>query len=122
MFGIVEIKGHQYRVSAGDVIDVEKMEAEVGSTVDLNKVLFIGGKSPIVGMPVVNGANIKAKVVRQDRDRKVLVFKRSPGSWRRKKGHRQHFTCLVITEIADGKGNTAKIDASSKAATKFNIK
>ncbi len=122
MFGIVEIKGHQYRVSAGDVIDVEKMEAEVGSTVDLNKVLFIGGKSPIVGMPVVSGANIKAKVVRQDRDRKVLVFKRSPGSWRRKKGHRQHFTCLVITEIADGKGNTTKIDASSKAATKFNIK
>ena len=122
MFGIVEIKGHQYRVSAGDVIDVEKMDAEVGSTVDLNKVLFIGGNNPLVGMPVVNGANIKAKVVRQDRDRKIIVFKRKPGSWRRKKGHRQHFTCLVITEIADGKGNVAKIDAASKAATKFNIK
>jgi large subunit ribosomal protein L21 len=122
MFGIVEIKGHQYRVSAGDVIDVEKMDAEVGSTVDLNKVLFIGGNSPLVGMPVVNGANIKAKVVRQDRDRKIIIFKRKPGSWRRKKGHRQHFTCLVITEIADGKGNVAKIDAASKAATKFNIK
>jgi large subunit ribosomal protein L21 len=122
MFGIVEIKGHQYRVSAGDVIDVEKMDAEVGSTVDLNKVLFIGGNNPLVGMPVVNGANIKAKVVRQDRDRKIIIFKRKPGSWRRKKGHRQHFTCLVITEIADGKGNVAKIDAASKAATKFNIK
>ncbi|MFZ4712651.1 MAG: 50S ribosomal protein L21 [Bacteriovoracaceae bacterium] len=122
MFGIVEIKGHQYRVSAGDVIDVEKMDAEVGSLVDLNKVLFIGGNNPLVGMPVVSGANIKAKVVRQDRDRKIIIFKRKPGSWRRKKGHRQHFTCLVITEIADGKGNVAKIDAASKSATKFNIK
>lgn len=122
MYGVVEIKGHQYRVSAGDVIDVEKMEGEVGSSVDLDKVLFIGGEKALIGTPVVKGAKIKAKVVRQDRDRKLLVFKRSPGSWRRRKGHRQHFTCLVITEVNDGNGNVAKIDTASKTATKFNIK
>lgn len=122
MYGVVEIKGHQYRVSAGDVIDVEKMDAEVESTVEFDQVFFIGGNSPVIGMPVVKGAKIKAKVVRQDRDRKVIVFKRSPGSWRRRKGHRQHFTCLVITEVNDGKGNVTKIDTASKTATKFNIK
>lgn len=122
MYSIVEINGHQYKVNAGDLIDVEKLDAEVGSTVDLNKVLFIGGDSPVLGTPIVHGATIKAKVVKQDRSRKILVFKRSPGSWRRRKGHRQCFTALVITEINNGKGQSAKIDTNSKTAQKFNIK
>lgn len=99
MYGVVEIKGHQYRVQAGDLIDVQKMDAEVGTTVELENVLFVGGENPKVGTPVVAGAKVVAEVVRQARSRKVIVMKRSPGKYRKKNGHRQHYTALKITEI-----------------------
>lgn len=118
MYGVVEISGHQYKVSAGDLIDVQKLNEEEGSTVELDKVLFIGGKTAIVGQPTVSGAKIVAKVVRQARSRKVIVFVRKPGMYKKKKGHRQHYTALLITEVSDGAGNTDKIDAKSKLAEK----
>lgn len=99
MYGVVEIKGHQYRVQAGDLIDVQKMDAEVGSTVELDNVLFVGGDSPKVGTPVVEGAKVVAEVVRQARSRKVIVLKRKPGKYITKNGHRQHYTALKIKEI-----------------------
>jgi large subunit ribosomal protein L21 len=99
MYGVVEIKGHQYRVQAGDIIDVQKMDAEVGSTVELDSVLFVGGDSPKVGTPVVDGAKVVAEVVRQARSRKVIVLKRKPGKYQTKNGHRQHYTALKIKEI-----------------------
>ncbi len=99
MYGIVEIKGHQYKVAEGDIIDVQKMDAEVGSKVELDQVLFIGGSEPKVGKPVVEGAKITAEVVRQARSRKVIVLKRSPGKYRNKNGHRQFYTALKITGI-----------------------
>lgn len=99
MYGVVEIKGHQYRVQAGDLIDVQKMDAEVGSTVELDNVLFVGGDSPKVGTPVVEGAKVVAEVVRQARSRKVIVLKRKPGRYVTKNGHRQHYTALKIKEI-----------------------
>lgn len=99
MYGVVEIQGHQYRVSEGDIVDVQKMDAEVGSKVELDKVLFISGDSPKVGTPVVEGAKITAEVIRQARSRKVIVLKRSPGKYRTKNGHRQHYTALKITGI-----------------------
>lgn len=118
MFSIVEIKGHQYRVSPGDLIDVQLMDAEEGKTVTLDKVLLIGGDSPIVGLPTVGGATVTAKVVRHGRSRKIFVLKRAPGKYRRKNGHRQHYTGLLITEINDGKGGKAKMDAGHKNAKK----
>lgn len=99
MYGVVEIQGHQYRVKEGDVVDVQKLDAEVGSTVELDKVLFVGGDAPKVGTPVVEGAKITAEVVRQARSRKVIVFKRKPGLSRTKNGHRQYYTALKITSI-----------------------
>ncbi len=99
MYSVVEIKGHQYRVKEGDVIDVQKMDAEVGAKVELDKVLFIGGDAPKVGQPLVDGAKVTAEVVRQARSRKVIVFKRKPGLSRTKNGHRQHYTALKITGI-----------------------
>jgi large subunit ribosomal protein L21 len=119
MYGVVEIGGHQYRVEAGDVLDVQKLSDEAGATVELDKVLFVGGDKTVVGTPVVNGAKVTAKVIKHDRARKVIVFKRKPGAYKRKNGHRQHYTSLLITEINDGQGNTAKIDADSKNAKKF---
>jgi len=99
MYGVVEISGHQYRVEAGMTIDVQKLNEEAGSTIELDKVLFIGGSETKVGVPTVSGAKVVAEVVRHDRSRKVIVFKRKPGKYRKKNGHRQQFTTLKIKEI-----------------------
>ena len=99
MYSVVEVKGHQYRVSEGDIIDVQKMDAEVGSKVELDRVLFVGGDAPKIGTPVVDGAKVEAEVIRQARSRKVIVMRRAPGKYRKKNGHRQHYTALKITGI-----------------------
>jgi large subunit ribosomal protein L21 len=119
MYGVVEISGHQYKVQAGDVLDVEKLSNEAGSSVELDKVLFIGGEKPLVGLPTVSGATITAKVIKHEKSRKIIAFKRKPGMYQKKMGHRQQYTALLITEINDGNGNVTKIDADSKAAKKF---
>lgn len=99
MYGIVEIKGHQYKVKEGDIVDVQKMDAEVGAKIEIDKVLFIGGDAPKVGTPVVEGAKVTAEVIRQARSRKVIVLKRKPGRYVKKNGHRQNYTALKITSI-----------------------
>lgn len=114
MYTVVEIKGHQYKLKAGDMIDVERIEAEVGATVDFDKVLLVGGDKTLVGAPTVAGAKVTAKVVKQGRTRKILVLKRKPGAYRKKNGHRQCYTALLITEIADGQGGSAKAEAKTK--------
>jgi large subunit ribosomal protein L21 len=119
MYSVVEIGGHQYRVKAGDIIDVQKLEEEAGKEISLENVLFVGGETPVVGAPTVAGAKVIAKVIKHDRSRKVVVFKRRPRGWKNKKGHRQHFTALLVTEIQDGAGNSAKIDTDSLNAKKY---
>ncbi len=117
MYTVVEIKGHQYKLKAGDMIDVEKIDAEVGSTVHFDQVLLIGGATTVVGAPIIGGAKVTAQVLRQGRTRKILVLKRKPGGSRRKNGHRQCYTGLFITEINDGKGGVTKAEAKKPAAT-----
>lgn len=114
MYTIVEIKGHQYKLSAGDLIDVDLLEAEVGATVTFDKVLLVGGTKTIVGVPTVGGAKVTAKVVKQGRGRKFFVLKRKPGGRRVKNGHRQSYTGLLITEVNDGQGGVAKAEAKAK--------
>jgi large subunit ribosomal protein L21 len=114
MYSVVEIKGHQYKLKAGDLIDVERIEAEVGATVSFDQVLLIGGAKTLVGAPVLGGAKVTAKVVKQGRTRKILVLKRKPGAYRRKNGHRQCYTGLLITEINDGQGGVTKAEAKAK--------
>ena len=114
MYTVVEIKGHQYKLKAGDMIDVEKIDAEEGKTLEFTSVLLIGGDKTIVGAPVVGGAKVVAKVVKQGRGRKFFVLKRKPGAYRKKNGHRQHYTGLLITEINDGQGGVSKAEAKAK--------
>lgn len=120
MYAIVEISGHQYKVDPGRIVDVAKLDAEAGTTVDLDNILLVGGEGEtIVGQPKVSGAKIKAKVINQDKDNKLFVLKRKVGKWQRTRGHRTHFTTLLVTEITDGKGKSAVIDSSSKEAEKY---
>jgi large subunit ribosomal protein L21 len=101
MYAVVKTGGKQYRVSPGDSIDVEKLPHEVGEQVELDEVLLVAnGSGTQIGRPLVDGAKVKATVTRQAKGRKVIIFKiRSSKRYRRRKGHRQHFTRLRIDEI-----------------------
>jgi large subunit ribosomal protein L21 len=101
MYAVVKTGGKQYRVSPGDTIDVEKLPCEVGDQVELDKVLLVAnGPEAKIGQPLVEGAKVKATVTRQAKGPKVIVFKYRPSKrYRRKKGHRQHYTRLRIDEI-----------------------
>ena len=101
MYAVLLTGGKQYRVQEGDVIYVEKLNADVDSTVELNEVLAVGTEDGIkVGTPVVEGAKVVAKVAAQGKAKKVIVFKyKSKKDYRRKNGHRQPYTKLVIEKI-----------------------
>ena len=97
MFAVIKTGGKQYRVASGDVIKVEKLEAEAGSTVTLDQVLMVDGK---IGTPLVADAAVSAEVIAQDRGPKIIVFKKKRRqNYRRKNGHRQDLTVLRITDI-----------------------
>jgi large subunit ribosomal protein L21 len=102
MFAVIKTGGKQYRVSAGDVIKVEKLEVEAGSTIALDQVLMVGeGADAAVGTPLVAGATVSAEVIAQDRGPKIIIFKKKRRqNYRRKNGHRQDLTVLRITEIS----------------------
>lgn len=122
MFAVVKTGGKQYRVAADDIIAVEKLDAEPGSTVELTDVLMVGDdKAQTAGTPVVEGAMVAAEVVKQDRSKKIIVFKKKRRKdYQRTRGHKQHVTVLRITEIlTDGKKpSKAKAAAKPKAAPK----
>jgi large subunit ribosomal protein L21 len=101
MYAIVETGGKQYQVEAGQIVDVERLSADVGDEVELDQVLLVSGDDEVrVGQPRVEGAKVRATVLRQDRGRKVIVFKFKPKErYRRKAGHRQSYTRLRIDEI-----------------------
>jgi large subunit ribosomal protein L21 len=102
MYAVVRTGGKQYRVETGDVIKVEKLAGEVGDTLDIADVLMLGGDGGIkVGMPVVEGAAVKAEVLEHIKAPKVVIFKKKRRkNHRRKRGHRQPLTVLRIGDIA----------------------
>ena len=100
MYAVIKTGGKQYRVAAGDVIKVEKLDGEVGTTVDLSEVLMVGGDQPKIGAPTVDGAKVSAEVLEQGKADKVLIFKKKRRQkYRRTRGHRQHQTVLRISDI-----------------------
>lgn len=100
MYAVIKTGGKQYRVAKGDKLRVEKLPGNVGDTVTFGEVLMIGGESVKLGAPLISGAKVEAKVIAQDRAKKVIVFKfRRRKNYRRKNGHRQPFTALEITGI-----------------------
>ena len=100
MYAIIATGGKQYRVSEGDVLFIEKIDAEVDSTVSFD-VLLVGNEGDVkVGTPVVEGVKVEGKVVGQIRGEKIIVFKyKAKKNYRRKQGHRQPYTKVEITKI-----------------------
>ncbi len=100
MYAIIATGGKQYRVSEGDVIYIEKIDAQVDSTVSFD-VLLMGNDGDVkIGTPVVEGVKVEGKIVGQIRGEKIVVYKyKSKKNYRRKQGHRQPYTKVEITKI-----------------------
>jgi large subunit ribosomal protein L21 len=100
MFAVIKTGGKQYRVAADDVIEIGKIPGNPGEIIQLGDVLVVGGDSTTLGLPTVAGASVAAEVLEQGRGPKIIAFKkRRRKNSRRRRGHRQEFTLLRITEI-----------------------
>jgi large subunit ribosomal protein L21 len=115
MYAVIETGGKQYRVEVGTELEVELLDAEAGSNIQLERVLLVAdGDEAAIGRPVVDGAAVEAEVLRRDRGTKVIAFKYQPKARRRvKKGHRQELTVLRIADIRFNGKSAAKIAAKA---------
>jgi len=103
MFAVIRTGGKQYRVAKDDVLSIEKLEGDVGSTLTFGEVLMLGGDSPKSGAPLIQGASVVCEIVEHGRGEKVVAFKKKRRkNTHRKRGHRQHFKKVKITEIHAG--------------------
>ena len=102
MYAVIKTGGKQYRVAANEVLTIEKVAGEAGSTVEFTEVLMLTGQGePKIGKPVVSGAKVTAEVVEQGRGPKLIAFKkRRRKNSRRKRGHRQDLSKIRITGIS----------------------
>ncbi|GHP12873.1 50S ribosomal protein L21 [Lentilactobacillus fungorum] len=100
MYAVITTGGKQYKVSEGDAIYVEKLDANEGDKVTFDQVVMVGGDTVKVGTPLVDGASVTGTVEKQGRQKKIIIFRYKPkkGS-RSKKGHRQPYTKVVIDSI-----------------------
>ncbi|MFO0611027.1 MAG: 50S ribosomal protein L21 [Polyangiaceae bacterium] len=100
MYAVIKTGGKQYRVTEGQKLRVEKIPGDPGAAVTFGEVLLLGGETVKVGQPTVSGASVSATISTQDRGPKITLFKfRRRKNYRRKNGHRQPFTDVVITSI-----------------------
>ena len=119
MFAVLKTGGKQYKVAIGDILRVEKITADIGETIQFDDILMLGGESPVVGLPVVSGASVKAEVVDQIKAHKVINFvkrRRKHGS-KRTKGHRQNLTLVRVTDILLHNVHKSEKDALSVEQT-----
>jgi large subunit ribosomal protein L21 len=105
MYAVIKTGGKQYRVAAGDVIEVERLGGDVGQTVAFDQVLMVGGQDgeggALIGTPLLEGAKVTAEVLEHSRGPKIIVFKKNRRKhYRRKRGHRQLQTVLRVRGIA----------------------
>jgi large subunit ribosomal protein L21 len=100
-YAVIRTGGKQYRVAEGDLVKVEKLTGEVGDSVTLGDVLFIGGGDEVkIGAPLIENAKVTGRIVSQGKAKKIIVFKKKRRkSYSRQRGHRQQQTVLKITGI-----------------------
>jgi large subunit ribosomal protein L21 len=101
MYALIETGGKQYRVAKDEVIFIEKLDVAEGETVTFEKVLFVSKDGQVqIGSPLVSNAKVTGKVKKHGRDKKIIVFKYKPKkNYKKKQGHRQSFTSVVIENI-----------------------
>ncbi len=101
MYAVIRTGGKQYRIAEGDVLRIEKIAGDVGSDVTFQEVLLLGGmEAPKIGRPLVSGAKVVAKIIAQDRHRRVVHFRKEKEGWTRRRGHRQPYTEVKVTSIS----------------------
>ncbi len=126
MYAVIETGGKQYRVSKGDVLNVEKLGVEDGKTVEFDKVLVLNDdKGTKFGTPYIEGAKVLAKVKENGKGSKIIVFKyKNKKDYRKKQGHRQPFTAVEITSLTGSDATPAKEKkvAQAKAETEKVVK
>ena len=117
MYAIIEACGKQYKVSEGDVVFFEKLDAEEGKNVTFDNVILVSDDKKVqVGNPFVKGVKVEGKVVSHGKGKKILVFKYKPKkNYRRTQGHRQPYTKVEITSIKLSATTSAKEDVKAEA-------
>jgi large subunit ribosomal protein L21 len=122
MYAVIESGGKQYRVQPGDIIQVEKLEGDVGAAIKFDQILFASkaaGESAQVwvGKPYLSGASVQAEIVGQGRDEKILIIKmKRRKQYRRTQGHRQFQTQLLVTGVDNGSGEKLALSDTDKQA------
>lgn len=115
MYAIIRTGGKQYKVQAGDLVQVNKVDQKLGAEFVIDDILLVGGESTHVGQPVVKNAKVTVVVTKQARTRKLIVFKKKRRhSYRKFKTHRQEYTELFVKAITSPDGKVAKTDAAPK--------
>ena len=117
MYAVLKTGGKQYKVAPNDIIMVEKLAADAGTSIEIDQVLMIGDdEKSTIGAPLVEGARVAAEVLEQKRAKKITVFKKKRRqNYRRTIGHRQEITVLRITDILAAGENKKQSKATSKA-------
>ena len=123
MYAVVNSGGKQYKVQKGEVLKVEKISGDVGNSVTFDRVLmFSDGENVSIGQPVLDGVSVEGHIVEQGKAKKIIVFKyKRRKRFRRKNGHRQEFTAVLIDSI-NAKGTKAAKAAEPKAEAKAEVK
>lgn len=118
MYAIFQSGGRQYRAEPGAVVKLEKLPGEVGSEVSLAEVMLVADEDQVrVGQPVLEEVSIRGRIVEQGRHRKIVIFKhKRRKDYRKKQGHRQYYTAVLIEGIEQGLAATAQ-PADSTAVT-----
>jgi len=117
VYAIIRDRGMQYRVEEGQIVELARLDAEVGSQVELGEVLLVGGgERTLVGAPLVAGAKVLVQVLGDVKGEKIVVFKyKNKKRYRRRTGHRQRYTRVAISQIV---GEAEKPKASSRKKSK----
>jgi len=119
MFAVIKTGGKQYRVAAEDVLQIDKVKGDPGEIIQFGEVLVLGGDEVKLGLPTIAGASVAAEVLEQGRGPKIIAFKkRRRKNSRRKRGHRQEFTLVRVTEILTDGAKPTKTAAPRSAKPK----
>jgi large subunit ribosomal protein L21 len=119
MFAVIKTGGKQYRVAAEDVLQIDKVKGDPGEIIQFGEVLVLGGDEVKLGLPTIAGASVAAEVLEQGRGPKIIAFKkRRRKNSRRRRGHRQEFTLVRVTEILTDGAKPTKAAAPRTAKPK----